>query len=301
MLASLLTTFFFALSALCGQRSTAQLGAQRANLARQIVALALLALWAHTAGQGLRGPSFAILFVSGVVGFGLGDWGLYEALVRIGPSLTILLCQCLAVPIAAVAEWAWLGTRLTLPEVIASAVILAGVAVAMAPTEGVPRGHRIAGAAFGVLAAAGQGLGAVISRYGLERAAALGFPMDGITAAYQRLWGGLAGLVVLLTLRHFALRWFAPDAEPARPDWRRGGPWVVANAVTGAALGVSCYQWALQSTPSGIVLPVVATTPLVVMGLAFVFERTRPSARALAGSALAVIGVVALIRIRMTP
>jgi drug/metabolite transporter (DMT)-like permease len=43
------------------------------------------------------------------------------------------------------------------------------------------------------------------------------------------------------------------------------------------------------------VLPIVATTPLVVMMLAFGMEGTRPTRRAIAGAVLAVAGVVALI------
>ena len=48
-----------------------------------------------------------------VVGFGLGDWALFEALPRIGSGLTVLLAQCLAAPIAAITEWLWLGTEMT--------------------------------------------------------------------------------------------------------------------------------------------------------------------------------------------
>jgi hypothetical protein len=37
----------------------------------------------------------------------------------------------------------------------------------------------------------------------------------------------------------------------------------VAHVLTGPTLGVTCFQWALATTPSGIVLPIVALTPLV--------------------------------------
>ncbi len=73
-------------------------------------------------------------------------------------------------------------------------------------------------------------------------------------------------------------------------------PWIVGNALAGPALGVTCYQWALHVAPSAIVLSIVATTPLAVMLLAFAFEKTRPTGRTLAGSFLAVAGVVALVR-----
>src|SRR6201985_649113 len=133
MIAAILTAFLFALSAIFGRRSTLYLGSQRANLARQVVSLVLLGLWAHTLGQGLHGATLAILFISGVIGFGFGDWALFEAYPRIGSALTIVLCQCLAAPIAAITEWLWLGTEMSHLQLASSAVILVGVAMAMAP------------------------------------------------------------------------------------------------------------------------------------------------------------------------
>jgi drug/metabolite transporter (DMT)-like permease len=297
MIASLLTSFFFALSAIFARRSTLHVGAQRANLARQMIALVLLGLWAHTWGQGLNGATLGILFLSGVVGFGLGDWALFEAYPRIGSALTILLCQCLAAPIAAVTEWAWLGTGMSWMQMTSSAVILVGVALAMSPghASDIPAGHRLTGTIYGVLAAAGQAWGAVLSRYAFLRAHEAGFALDGITAAYQRLWGGALSIALLLAVRGLAQRWRGAGAVEAGPDWRGGWPWILGNALAGATVGVSCYQWALKSTPSAVVLPIVATTPLVVMGIAFAFEGIRPTRRAMAGSVLAVAGVAVLV------
>ena len=248
-------------------------------------------------GQGLNGATLGILFISGVIGFGFGDWALFEAFPRIGSALTMLLCQCLAAPIAAVTEWLWLGTGMTFLQMGGSAVILLGVALALIPERdsAIPAGHRLAGTIYGVIAAAGQAWGAVVSRYGFERAHEAGFSLDGITTAYQRLWGGVVSIALLLALRQLTRRWHSPGAVALRPDWRLGWPWIVANAVSGPVVGVSFYQWALKSTPSAIVLPIVATTPLIVMAVAFFFEKIRPTRRAIVGAVLAVSGVVVLV------
>jgi drug/metabolite transporter (DMT)-like permease len=297
MFAALLTAFFFAVSAVLARRSTELLGSQRANLARQLFALILLGLWAHTFGQGLSGPTFAIFFMSGVVGFGMGDWALFETYTRLGPALAVLMCQCLAAPFAAFTEWLWLGTTMSPIQLASSAVTLIGVALAVAPEKDsvVPHGHRVAGIGFGLVAAVGQGGGAVLSRYAYHRADAIHFHLDGMTTAYQRLWGGVLFITLVLLMRRLTSRHNSPAASPFLPDWRRGYPWVIGNALAGATVGVSCYQWALHTTPSAIVLPIVATTPLVVMLMVFAFEGARPTRRAIAGSFLAVAGVVALI------
>jgi drug/metabolite transporter (DMT)-like permease len=297
MIASVLTAFLWALSGIFARRSSLFLGSQRANLARQMLALFLLGLWAHSLGQGLHGQSLGILFLSGVVGFGLGDWALFEAFPRIGSALTMLLSQCLAAPIAAIIEWFWLGTAMTFFQMLSSAIILAGVALAIAPAHksDIPAGHRITGITFGILAAFGQASGAVMSRYAFHLAGSAGFALDGITAAYQRLWGGVLCVGLLLLIRQLFRAWKGSGPELHRPDWKQGWPWMVANALTGATLGVSCYQWALKSTPSAIVLPIVATTPLIVILIAFAFEGVRPSLRTIIGALLAVTGVVTLI------
>jgi drug/metabolite transporter (DMT)-like permease len=298
MLPALLTTFFFAFSVILARRSISHVGSQRANFARQLIALFLLGLWAHTLGQGLHGATFGILFLSGIVGFGMGDWALFEALPRIGSGLTVLLCQCLAAPIAAVTERLWLGTQMTFVQVAASALTLGGVALALAPGrhDTVPAGHRISGTVFGVVAACGQAWGAVLSRYAFQRAHEIGFNLDGITAAYQRLWGGVLSIGLLLLVGALHARSRPARGEIARPDWRGAWPWIAANALVGPTIGVSCYQWALKAAPSSIVLPIVATTPLMAMLLAYIGEGTRPSRRAVFGSLLAVIGVVTLVR-----
>jgi drug/metabolite transporter (DMT)-like permease len=63
-------------------------------------------------------------------------------------------------------------------------------------------------------------------------------------------------------------------------------------------LGVSCYQWALFSTPSAIVLPIVATTPLAIIPFSYWFEGERTSRRSLLGGFIAVLGAAGLAIVR---
>ncbi|OHE77433.1 MAG: hypothetical protein A3G75_00390 [Verrucomicrobia bacterium RIFCSPLOWO2_12_FULL_64_8] len=209
----------------------------------------------------------------------------------------MLVTQCLAAPIAALVEWLWLGTVLSAVEIWWSAVILAGVTLAIMPgRKDPPRVKvRIGGFVFGVLAAAGQGLGAVVSRKGFGALAAAGQSMDGITSAYLRIAGGLA-ITVAYYVMFALLRRRPPGTEPPPAGSIRPARhlWVVANGLAGPVLGVSCYQWALAGTPSGIVLPIVAATPLVIVPLSHWIEGERPSRRSLAGGVIAVIGAVGL-------
>jgi drug/metabolite transporter (DMT)-like permease len=254
-------------------------------------------------GGGVRGQAFPLFFLSGVIGFGVGDVALFQALPRLGSRLTILLAQCLAAPLAALCEWLWLGTRLSGPEMLCGAVVLAGVAVALAPGQHLALTRRtlIIGSLFGFLAAFGQGFGAVLSRKAFDVARLAGENPDGLTAAYQRSLGGLifGGLCLLVVKRHWIGRFATrssgePDLAGRADKWRGAWRWVLLNAVTGPALGVSCYQWGLKVAPTGVVLTIVAITPLVIIPLAARVEGEKPGRRSLMGGILAVLGAVGL-------
>lgn len=294
MIGALLTTVFFSLSVIFANRSIRAVGAVRANLGRLLFAVVVLGAYAHTAGGGMAGAGRDWFLLSGVIGMGLGDLALFVALPLIGSRLSILMTQCLAVPVAMVAERVWLGTTLSAAQVCWAMIVITGVALALMPSRKSPPKVpvRMIGFLWGFFAAVGQGLGAVISRRAYDVATATGESVDGITAAYQRIAGG-----VVLTVGYFVVRaWLRRernDTPKVKPTVLAHG-WVVLNSLCGAVIGVSCYQWALSTTPAGIVLPIVATTPLVIVPLAWWFERERPTRRSLLGGLVAVAGVVAL-------
>jgi len=294
MLGAFLTTIFFSLSVIFANRSIRAVGLVRANLGRLLVALVCLGAYAHTLGRGLGGAGRDWFLLSGVIGMGLGDIASFYSLPLLGSRLAILMCQCLAVPIAIAAERLWLGTRLSVAQFSWGAVILLGVIVAVMPTPKSPPRVRVRplGFLWGFLAAAGQGLGAVVSRRAYEAATGAGESIDGVTAAYQRIIGGLVITAAYYLLQHLLRRHRRPE-RPAPPPLR-DYLWIVVNAVCGAVIGVSCYQWALATTPSGLVLPIVATTPLVIVPFSYLIEGERPSRRSLVGGVIAVSGAVAL-------
>ena len=289
--AALLTTLLFSLSAVSANRISRMLGGTEANFWRILLATLFLGILANVFGKGLEGPALWIFFVSGIVGFGIGDIALYQAFPRLGSRLSIMLVHCLAAPFAAAAEWLWLGTRVSVAEALSSFVILGGVSLALAPREHlhIPRRTLWIGIAMGALAAAGQGMGAVLSRKAYAIATAANFEMDGITAAYQRIWGGLALAIV-------SIIWIkARHADsPPKHDWPKIWPWLAVNVTCGPGLGVAVYQWALSTTPPAIVLPIVALTPLVIIPFSWKLEGERPSVRSILGGAVAVAGVIGL-------
>jgi drug/metabolite transporter (DMT)-like permease len=303
MLAALLTTFLWAASAVCGSRSARLVGGTEANFWRLLCATVMLGCWAHLFGQGLGGVALPLFLWSGIIGVG-ADMFLFQSYPRLGARLTILIIQCGAALVGAVVEWLWQGTQLTLWQIVAGATILGGVALALAPGKhlsATPRELR-AGIAFSALGAFGNGFGAVLSRRAFAVAREARQNIDAPTAAYQRLAGGLLVTGVCL----LAVAWRRRQAQDVRGPtdgasraerWRLAWPWVLTNAIAGQVLGVSCYQWALKTTPTGLVLAIVSTAPLVIIPFSRIVEGEKMTRRSICGGVFAVLGAIVLVTV----
>ncbi len=301
MFAALLTTLLFSISAICGHRTSTRLGGVEANFWRIVGATVFLALWANTLGTGTHGAALSIFVLSGLAGIGLGDTAYFQALPRLGSRRTVLLTQCLTALFAALIEWLWLGTRLNLAEIFCVVVILTGVIIALAPGDHlkIPVPALRIGILASAIAALGGALGAVLSRKAYFVAHAAGEHPDPGTTGYQRVLGGAAALgLVFLVVKWRHARRHIDDAQmkdsfSPREKWQLW-PWVLANSLAGQTIGVSCMQWALENTPTGIVTAIIATTPIVLLPLARVVEGEKITRQSLAGGLIAVAGVIGL-------
>ena len=289
MIGALGTLLCFAVTPVFARRAALLLGSLQANFWRLLVAALLLGTWAHWAGRGVGGAAFGWFFLGGIVGFGVGGVAMFQSLPRLGSNLSTLIVQCGSAIVAAAAEWLWLGTVLTPIQLVCASLTLAGIIIGLLPRS-LPRiapSEWNSGVAWALLSALGQGFGAVISRKAFATAAAWHQPMDPGTAAYQRVLGGLLIAALVLLVVH-------PRRAASKPP-ERAWPWVIGNALTGPVLGVTCFQWALRTTPAGIVQPIVAAAPLLTIPFAARLEGSRPRASYYLGTILAVAGVAGLL------
>lgn len=295
MFPALLATVLYAFSAVAGRRLYHFFAGTQANFFRLIMAASLLGSWSHLFGFGLHGAAFPLLFLSGCAGFGLGDLCGLQTYPHLGARRTMVMIQCLAVPLATLIEWFWLGHAPTLVQAGFAILVLTGVGIALLPTKSDEPTHGLkAGIFFGSLAALGQAGGAVLSRKAYAVAAAAGQTFhgagDGINAAYQRMTGGI--FITLLVWAYVKIAHRSRETRSA--NWSAGWPWLAANALAGPSIGVSCFQWALMTEKTSIVLPIVATSPLLVIPLTRLVDGERITKRGIFGGIIAVGGVIGL-------
>lgn len=296
MIAAVAATGIWSLSVLASARGARHLGGISANLVRLGVALPLLCLAAAAMGlapwQAAAAPGAAWFILAGVVGMGVCDILVLEAYPRLGARMTALLINTLAALVAAAVGWVWLRELPTLPQAGAILAVLAGVALVLRPRQG-DRVDRI-GLLCAVLGATAFGLSAVFSRYGFAEAQAAAQPMHWLDSTVLRVAAGLG-----LTLVSFAAASvLAPAWRDGPGRWRQAVPWLALNATMGPGLGLACYQWALTSASAAEVHAVVAVVPITVLVATWVSGDERPDATSIAGTVIAVAGVVALLLAR---
>jgi drug/metabolite transporter (DMT)-like permease len=301
MHAALLTAFLFAMTGVCAAQASHLLGAARANAWRLVVALVVLGTWAHAFGPGLAGSTLPWFLLAGGTGFGLGGWCVFQALRRIGSTLTLLIVECAAAVVATTIGWIWLGASLSRMDMVFAAMIIAGVIAGArpGPLPSLRRDLLLAGCAFAVGGAVFQAVSFNLSRHAFNLAIEAGERVDPLAAAYQRLLGGCFIAVMLHGLGIFMGKSRDDVMRPAAPfpvsPWP-AAVWVSLNALLGPVLGVTCMLWAISLVANpGLVQSVVAGATLLTVPFARGLEAARPGWSYFAGCLLALGGIAGLL------
>lgn len=284
-LAALGTAVCWTVTSLAFQAAGRRVGSLVVNLLRLGVALVPLALW----GLALHGRPLPTdagahqwlwLSLSGLVGFTFGDLCLFRALVVVGARLSMLL-MALVPPLTALLGWIVLGERLTAQDLAGMALTLSGVAWVVAEhspdASGAARRAPTSGVLLGIGGAAGQAIGLVLSKHGMQ-----GY--DPFAATQIRVIAGFAGFALLFA----AIGWW-PKVPPALRDRRAMGALTI-GAVFGPFLGVSLSLVAVRHALAGVAATLMSLVPVLILVPTVLVYRERVSARAAIGSAIAVAG-----------
>ena len=275
-----------------------RIGALSVNAFRIVVAVLLLA-GAHLLAQGTLLPranaaQWFFLALSGVVGLALGDFCYFKTLVLLGPRRGVLLMSTAPI-FAALAAYFVLSEIPGLWAIVGIATTLAGVAIVVLESEeasGERRAsqeHKTLGVFLGLGGALGQGLGLVISKYGMITAADdPDLPLDPLSVTLIRMLAAAA--VVWLAIA------FSGKSACVLNSYRDKGAIVrtVGGAASGPFLGVWLSMVAICYTAAGIAATLMAVMPVMVIPFVWFLYRQRTSGRGVLGAIITVIGVAIL-------
>ena len=281
------TSLLWALSVALFRPAVEVHGARTVNLTKCGLAAFLQGLTALAMGQLgwlTAAPTAALvsLGASGLVGLMLGDTALFGAVARIGVSRTLLL-QTLAPLFTALLAAAWGGEWLDGRQLLGGLVILAGVAVVVAPGSRGGSGAPLsaAGVGLGVLAALGQGAGIVLAKSGMEE-------VPVVAASFFRLSVAAVGLL--------ALAWLGGRLGRQQQLWqdRAAIGRVVPATLLGTYLALFLMMASIAWAPAAVAAVLLSTSPIFGLVLESLATRRLPPVRGIVGSLVALVGVALL-------
>ena len=139
--------------------------------------------------------------------------------------------------------------------------------------------YPLKGILLGVIAAAGQGVGLVLSKYGMKN-------YDPFAASHIRVITGFIGFAILF----FVLgKW---KELPASLRDRKSMKWLVVGSIFGPFLGVSFSLMAVQHTKAGIAQTIMSLVPILIIPPAVLINKEKVTGREMLGAIIAVSGVV---------
>jgi len=292
---AILTSCLWAGSSILFTSAGRRIGFFSVNAYRSAMAVGLLAC-AHAVllGSILPAASNGQLMwmgLSGIVGLGVGDFGLFAAYVLIGPRLSVLVMASSPI-FASVGAYLILGETFSPLSILGIAITLTGVAVVLLERGGKPEdkieiGRRKTRGVFSALIAAmGQGFGVVLSKKGMYLGVSVA--MNPLSAALTRM--------TLATLFVWACAPFLgklSELHKAMRD-RDGMKCAAGGALIGPFLGMTLSMIAVAYALAGVAQTLMSLTPVIIIPLVWVIHRERTNWRGVFGAVVAVIGVAIL-------
>ncbi|WP_253610615.1 MULTISPECIES: DMT family transporter [unclassified Bradyrhizobium] len=276
-----------ALSNIISPPAIRHLGPVRFNcwrLGAALIALIGLVAWRGAWSLPTHGQLLALI-LSSAVGIVLGDSLIYAAMSRLGPRRTALLYTSWS-PFAALLGYAVLRESLSLATLLGIGLVVIGVSLAISyrdvkstMTSEETKGTLAVGVLFGLLGGLSAAGAVLIAR------PVMAAGVDPATAAAIRASVGLVGLLIVAQL----------------PGFRSQGPMTgpiairsAASGLLGMGAGMTLVLFALSARPVGVVSALSATTPVLILPLLWLVNRSRPAALAWIGAAVAVVGIAAI-------
>ena len=297
-LISIGVAFSWTATALLSEFGSKRMGNLTLNLTRMVITLVFscILFWAvggNPLPAGASTEAYLWMMLSGLVGYVIGDFCLFQCYIIIGSKFGQLF-MTLAPITAAIMAWFTLGQEIRPTAILAMIVTLAGIAITV-----LGRGdnhHKLtlklplSGVLFAIAAAVCQGVGLVLSKIGMDHyEATLTTPLAGwmlpFHANFFRCVAGTIGFVLLMAL----CEGFAPLQRGVRD--RKGMIAAVATTIFGPFVGVGASLLAVQYTAAGIASTLMALTPIIIILPAWWIFKQPITTKSILGAIISVIGV----------
>ena len=293
-LLSIGVAFSWTATALLSEFGSKRLGNLTLNVLRMAMALLFsLVLFYVAVGSplpsGATWQSCGWMLLSGLVGYVIGDFCLFQCYIIIGSRYGQLF-MTLAPLAAALMAWITLGQEMSPMSILAMLVTLAGISISVL---GRGEHHKVSlklplnGVLYAVAAAMCQGIGLVLSKIGMDHYDTTQLPewLIPFSANFLRCVAGIIGFSFLL--------YFREGFQPLRNALQdaKGMTVVTMTTIFGPFMGVGFSLMAVQYAPAGIASTLMALTPIIIILPSWWLFRQPITWRSVVGSVISFIGV----------
>mgnify|MGYP000927214638 CR=1 FL=1 len=291
--AALTTAIFWTITALAFESAGKKVGSLSVNIIRLTLAFFYLGIFSLiTKGiffpEGASAHNWIWLSISGLIGFVLGDLFLFQAYVVIGARISMLIMS-LAPPIAAIAGWLLMDETMSAKSIMGMALTFIGISIAilarkskdndeLKPKSSLHFKYPLKGILLAIGCAAGQGLGLVLSSYGIQ-------DYDPFAATQIRVITGIIGFIIVITYTGFWPR--VKSAVLNISAMKR----ISVGAFFGPFLGVSFSLLAVKYTTSGVASTIISIVPVLIIVPSVLFMKDKITWIEILGAIIAVGGV----------
>ncbi len=284
-IAALSAAFFWAVSSAIYSILGAKISPLKLNLYKGIIAIILIIItlvFSQEIKTEISAFSLILLFLSGVIGIGLGDTAYFTALNYLGARRTLLL-ETLAPPLSAFLALIFLGENLSIHSWIGIFLTIIGITWVITERTieiSINSSNFKMGIIWALLAAFTQATGGVLSRSAL-----LESNFNTLWSALIRLVGGTIIVLILL--------FFRKDNLDKNTEFLISFKLVftiIITAFMSTYLGIWLQQISFKYVAAGVAQTLLATSPLFVIPIA-AFMGDKITIRAILGVLIVLIGI----------
>jgi len=221
------------------------------------------------------------LTISGFIGFFIGDLLLFEAFIRIGARISMLIFASVP-PMSGILAYIILGESMSQKQIIGMIVTLIGISIViLVKDEGskkIKLSHSVSGILFAFGGAFGQSLGYIVGKLGLGN-------YNPFAATQIRIISAMVAFSLFFTIKrnwHLVFDSFKEHKAMIR---------VTIGSFFGPFLGVSLSLLAVQHINPGVASTLMAITPILLIPVAIFIKKEKVFFKEILGAFIAVIGV----------
>lgn len=287
--AALATAMFWTITAIAFESAGKRIGSLSVNFIRLVIAFVLIGVFTlFTRGMFLpfdaTADNWIWLFISGLIGFVIGDLFLFQAYVEIGSRISMLIMATVP-PITAIIGFITMSEKLTLLDFLGMVITIGGIALVIlvrgSEDKKVKLSHPIKGLVYAFIGALGQAFGLVFSKMGMGN-------YDAFAATHIRIIAALLGFAVIITYRkHWKSLFESLKDSTAMKQ-------LTVGSFFGPFLGVSFSLLAVQHTSTGVASTIMSITRILIIPASIVVFKEKVFAKEIIGAFITIVGVALL-------